>query len=245
MSDTLNHKDIRSAGLGFKRDKEHNHKWSSGSRPGPGVRLHYMDDELTWLPSEGQREKVRPMKQWGLPFVLSSCHAVFITDILVRSKSHANKVPKPHGHYCQARLAHKADALVDANDHASSALSKSLLELLPQHVNNTNSAIQTAIRSTTDADILYSFDNKGPSPGVAGRKVDLGNLVEIAEQKWVAEQTEKIIKGEYEVLDNYGETTVLASKNKNKSPKQKATILKNEPSTVKSLVDDGEDFELI
>jgi len=228
MSDTLDHKDIRSAGLGFKRDKEHNHKWSSGSRPGPGVRLHYMDDELSWLPSEGQSAKVRPMKQWSLP-----------------SKSHANKVPKPHGHYGQARLAHKADALVDANDHTSSTLSKSLLELLPQHVNNTNSPIQTAIRSATDADILYSFDNKGPSPGVAGRKVDLGNLVEIAEQKWVAEQTEKIIKGEYEVLDNYGETTVLASKNKNKSPKQKATILKNEPSTVKSLVDDGEDFELI
>lgn len=226
MSDTLDHKDIRSAGLGFKRDKEHNHKWSNGSRPGPGVKMNW-NDELT-SGSEAQRLKVRPMKQWSLP-----------------GKSHANKVPKPHGHYDQARQLSKVDALVDANDHTSSVLSKSLLELLPQHANNTNSPIHTAIRSATDADILYSFDNKGPSPGVAGRKVDLGNLVEIAEQKWVAEQTEKMIKGEYEVLDNFGETTVLASKKKNKSPKQKATILKSEPSTVKSLVDDGEDFELI
>ncbi|KAF8851509.1 hypothetical protein BDZ45DRAFT_750619 [Acephala macrosclerotiorum] len=223
MSDTLDHKDIRSAGLGFKRDKEHNQKWSNGSRPSPGVRINW-NDEFT-CGSEAQRAKVRPMKQWSLP-----------------SKSHANKVPKPHGHYDQARQLHKADALVDANDHTTSVLSKSLLELLPQHANNTNSPIQTAVR---DADILYSFDNKGPSPSAAGRKVELGNLVEIAEQKWVAEQTEKIVKGEYEVLDNYGETTMLASKKKNKSPKQKATILKSEPSTVKSLVDDGEDFELI
>lgn len=243
MSDTLDHKDIRSAGLGFKRDKEHNHKWSNGSRPGPGVKMNW-NDELT-SGSEAQRLKVRPMKQWSLPFVLSSSHTIFITDILLSGKSHANKVPKPHGHYDQARQLSKVDALVDANDHTSSVLSKSLLELLPQHANNTNSPIHTAIRSATDADILYSFDNKGPSPGVAGRKVDLGNLVEIAEQKWVAEQTEKMIKGEYEVLDNFGETTVLASKKKNKSPKQKATILKSEPSTVKSLVDDGEDFELI
>lgn len=223
MSDILNHKDIRSANLGFKRDKEHNHKWSNGSRPSPGVHINW-NDEFT-SGSEAQRAKVRPMKQWSLP-----------------SKSHANKVPKPHGHYDQARQLHKIDALVDANDHTSSVLSKSLLELLPQHANNMNSPIQTAAR---DADILYSFDNKGPSPSAAGRKVDLGNLVEIAEQKWVADQTEKIIKGEYEVLDNYGETAMLPSKKKNKSPKQKATILKSEPSTVKSLVDDGEDFELI
>jgi len=225
----IEHRDLRSERLVFKRDKEHNQKWSNGQRPSAGVRLNW-DNEFVGG-SEQQRAKVRPMKQWTN------------TD----HKSHANKVPKPHGHYDQSRLAHKADALVDANDHTTSTLSKSLLELLPQHVNNAHSPIQTAIRSSAiDADILYSFDNKGPSPGAAGRKVDLGGLVELAEKKWVAEQTDKIVKGEYEVLDNEGETTVLASKKKKGSPKQRATALKSEPSNIKSLVlDEDEGFELI
>ncbi|KUJ14153.1 uncharacterized protein LY89DRAFT_130604 [Mollisia scopiformis] len=223
---SIEHRDLRSERLGYKRDKEHNQKWSNGQRPSAGVRINW-DNEFIGG-SEQQRMKVRPMKQWT-----STDH-----------KSHANKVPKPHGHYDQTRTLHKADALVDANDHTISALSKSLLELLPQHVNNTHSPIQTAIRAT-DAEILYSFDNKGPSPGVAGRNVDLGGLVELAEKKWVAEQTDKIVKGEYEVLDNEGETTVLASKKK-KSPKQRATIVKSEPSNIKSLANDEDDgFELI
>ena len=156
-------------------------------------------------------------------------------------KSHANKNPKPNGNY-SPRAAHKVSAVVESNDHTASPLSKSLLELLPQHINNTNSPIHTLIRtnSTSDAEILYSFDNKGPSPGNKGRTVDLGGLVELAEQKWASEQTERIVKGEYEVLDNKGEKTVISKGKKKGSPKQQAT-----PVVVKSVADEDDGYELI
>lgn len=247
-SSPLEKRDIRSDSRDSKRDKEHRQKWMNGQRPSAGVRLSFTTNDGLDGGSERQRELVRPRKQWSQMYVLCHHHRPTYTNTSCRNtdyKSHANKVPKPNGHYDQARLAHKADALVDANDHTTSTLSKSLLELLPQHVNNTQSPIQTAIRSAADAEILYSFDNKGQSPGAAGRKVDLGGLVEKAEQKFLAEQTEKIVKGEYEVLDNEGETTVIAGKRGRRSPKQKATKLKTEPSNIKSLVDDDDDFELV
>jgi hypothetical protein len=133
--------------------------------------------------------------------------------------------------------------VVESNDHTSSPLSKSLLELLPQHANNTNSPIQTMIRtssSASEADFLYSFDNKGPSPGDKGRKVDLGGLVELAEKKWVSEQTERIVKGEYEVLDNEGQKVVVGKGKKKGSPKQRVSTVVQDAEVVE---DDG--FELI
>lgn len=166
-------------------------------------------------------------------------------------KSHANKTPKPTNHYdnginssnASHRMVRKVDALVDANDHTSSPLSKSLLELLPQHANNTATSIQTAILDQ-ESGILYSYDNAGASPGVKGRAVGLDSLVEMAEKKWVMEQTDKIVKGEYEVLDAEGETTVLSTKKGKKSPKQKA--VKNMPAVVKNVnVEEDDGFELI
>lgn len=160
-------------------------------------------------------------------------------------KSHANKTPKPNGRYDgSARLANKGSAVIEANDHTDSPLSRSLLELLPQHINNTVSPIQIALRESAaaaDADILYSFDNKGPSPGDKGRKVELGGLVDLAEQKWINKKTDEIIKGEYEVLDNSGEIVLPKGKGK-KSPKQKAA--KVAPVVPKAGLDD-DDFELI
>lgn len=85
-----------------------------------------------------------------------------------------------------------------------------------------------------DADILYSFDNKGPSPTAKATKVELGSLIEQAEQKWIAEQTEKIVRGEYEVLDAQGEKTILGKKRA--SPKQKS---------VKVVEDEDDGFELV
>jgi len=224
----IQQRDIRSASLPFKRDKAHAQKWSNGQRPLAGVRVN-LNDELVGG-TERQQEKVRPMKQWSQ---MSSDH-----------KSHANKNPKPNGNYTQGRMANKVDAIVESNDHIASPLSRSLLELLPQHINNTDSAIQTAIRESASADnseILYSFDNKGPSPGDKGRKVDLGGLVELAEKKWVSEQTERIVKGEYEVLDNEGETTVISKGKKKGSPKQRALPLVTKNVDVEE--DDG--FELV
>jgi hypothetical protein len=163
-----------------------------------------------------------------------------VTDRNSMHKSHANKNPKPKVNYT-SRTAHKASVIVESNDDTASPLSKSLLELLPQHANNTESPIQTMIRtnSISESEILYSFDNKGPSPGDKGRTVDLGGLVELAEQKWVSEQTDRIVKGEYEVLNNAGEKTVISKGKKKGSPKQRAA-----PEVVKS-VDEDDGFELI
>lgn len=223
----LERRDIRSDSLPFKREKEHSQKWSNGHRPLAGAQIPFSSE----LDGTGQqlpfpKDKVRPMKQWSS----------------IMHKSHANKNPKPNGNYNSSRTAHKVSAVIESNDHTSSPLSKSLLELLPQHANNTNSPIQTMIHtnSASDAEVLYSFDNRGPSPGDKGRTVDLGGLVELAEQKWVSEQTERIVKGEYEVLDNEGEKTALTKGKKKGSPKQRAT-----PVVVKSVVDEDDGFELI
>jgi len=222
-------KDIRSAGLGFKHDKDKREKWSNGVRPGSGVRLDW-NDELLSASNETQAIKIRPHKQWSQ---MTSEH-----------KSHANKSPKPSGgsYDSRSRMHHKAAAVVEANDH--STLSKSLLDLLPQHSNNTETPIQIALRESAalaDGDILYSFDNKGPSPGDKGRKVELGGLVDLAEQKWINKKTEDMVKGEYEVLDNSGETILLKNKGK-KSPKQKAA--KAERVVPQAGLDD-DDFEII
>jgi hypothetical protein len=72
-----------------------------------------------------------------------------------------------------------------------------------------------------------------------GRNVDLGGLVELAEKKWASEQTERIVKGEYEVLDNEGEKVVVG-KGKKGSPKQRVPTVVKDAQVVE---DDG--FELI
>ncbi|KAF4627655.1 hypothetical protein G7Y89_g10499 [Cudoniella acicularis] len=249
----LQHRDIRSASLPFKRDKDHGEKWSNGIRPSGGVsyRLGPVGDDELVGGSASQKARVRPQKQWSQMFVFP--HHSVESQLIIRSnrtsdhKPHTNKAPKQYGgtgDYCTGKIIHrlerKVDAIVDANDHTSSPLSKSLLELLPQHVNNTKSPIHTAIQEASDVGVLYSFDSKGRSPTDKVSSVALGGLVEQAEVKWLSEQTDKIVKGEYEVLDNEGETTILSTKSKKKgSPKQRAA--KNEIKAIEE--DDG--FELI
>jgi len=234
-------RDIRSSSLDHKRAKDHTNKWSNGTRPLGGIRVNW-----NFPVSEGEasqngidliggdeisRQKVRPAKQWNS-----------------EAKSHANKAPRSggvdtwaHGK-ASARLNQKCDAMVDAKEHSGEKLSRSLLELLPQHSNNTDSAIQTALQNSADGDILYSFDNKGPSPSDKGRAVDLGGLVDLAEKKWVSEQTDKIVKGEYEVLDLEGEPTMIKTK-KGKSPKNSP---KQKAQVVAKVVDaEDEDYELV
>jgi len=210
-----------------------------GVRPAAGVGLQLNADgrEILVGGNEASREKVRPMKQWS--------------QVNSDYKSHANKAPKPNAsHTCYEscvasnRLIRKVDAIIESNDYAASPLSKSLLELLPQYANNTDSSVQTTL--SHDAGILYSFDNKGPSPSLKGRAVDLGGLVDLAEKRWVSEQTDRIVKGEYEVLDADGEMTVLPSAKGKKrgSPKQKAA--KNMPVVEQDMgVEEDDGFELI
>ncbi|TVY16339.1 hypothetical protein LARI1_G006614 [Lachnellula arida] len=233
----IQHRDIRSAAQGFKRDKDANTKWANGIRPGAGVSFKNLYNDELISGSEAQSEKVRPHKQWSqnerkLNELFSSSNG--------NHKTHANKNPKPTSHAtyifggASGRLDRKVDASLEVNDHATSTLSKSLFDLLPQHANNTNGSIQTALRDVSgDAGVIYSFDNKASPSG----SVALGNLVEKAEKKWMNEQTERIVQGEYEVLDGEGETTVL--KGKKKSPKQKAAKILAQDV----VEDDG--FELI
>lgn len=114
-------------------------------------------------------------------------------------------------------------------------LYKSLFDLLPEHHNNSDSPVAVA----GDEDILYSFESKGPSPTARGRQVDLGGLVEAAEMKWANEQVERIVRGEYEVLDHNGEAVKSGKKGKkgSRSPKNRAV------ETV--VVDEDDGFELI
>jgi len=225
-------RDIRSAATPFKRDRDADSKWANGTRPLGGVKIRYSGIPGEEAPEDPLLEKVRPVKPWVNPY----------------PKTHGNKT-KPVGNAYDSntasnRMVRKIDAVVESNDHTASPLSKSLLELLPQHANNTNTAIQTAIREK-DEGILYSYDSKIASPTAKGRAVGLDSLVEEAEKKWIAEQTDRIVKGEYEVLDGKGEKTVISGKKGKKgSPKQKA--VKTMPSTLKDVsVEEDDGFELI
>lgn len=250
-------RDIRSAAHAFKRDKDASEKWSNGVRPSTGIsyappRVGATDDELIGGSNDSQREKVRPRKQWSQVYETPPSRLYFREGKLIKTfhrtsdyKSHANKNPRSSsnsGYYfgsAAGRLDRKVDAKVEANDSTSN-LSKSLLELLPQHANNTNSTIHTALRdANADAGVLYSFDSRGASPGSS---VALGGLVERAEKKWLSEQTDRILRGEYEVLDADGETTVLKGANgKKKSPKQKAARV----IQAKDVEDEDDGFELV
>ena len=262
----LPQRDIRSAAKEYKRDRDSGEKWSLGARAMPGIRIKQSEilgceDSDIISGEQTKTEKVRPakntlfqpVKPWT--FVRSLPTSKRKSNYCCSNpshKSHANKTPKPNSHYdngihsntASNRMIRKVDALADANEHNSSPLSRSLLELSPQHANNTITSIQTAIRDH-DSGILYSFDNTNASPGGKGRAVGLDALVEMAEKKWVMEQTEKIVKVEYEVLDAEGETTVLsAKKGKKGSPKQKA--VKSMPTLVKNTeVEEDDGFELI
>ncbi|RFU24377.1 hypothetical protein B7463_g11960, partial [Scytalidium lignicola] len=232
MAAPLECRDIRSASLPFKRDRDHNQKWVRGTRPSSGVFMRFepaLDDPSGGLigGNEGQRAKVRPCKQYS-------------------QVSHHSEKYFYGGMYSgpdAMRVRRLADARDDAREHEGSSLSHSLLDLVPQHNNATNSSVQTVVlaNSDNDASILYSYENKVSSPGPNGRQIDLGGLVELAEKKWVNEQTEKIVHGEYEVLDNEGETILTKGKGK-KSPKQRA--VKATPAETENVIEvDG--FELI
>ena len=82
--------------------------------------------------------------------------------------------------------------------------------------------------TSPDAGVLYSFDNK-KSPG---KEVALGGLVDQAEQKWKAKETDRLVRMEYAVLDGEGEV-VLGKK----SVKPTAAG--------KKMVDDDEEFEIV
>lgn len=66
-----------------------------------------------------------------------------------------------------------------------------------------------------DEGVLYSFDREASPASSLG----LGGLVEKAEQHFRARETERIVRGEYEVLDGEGETVRAKRKGRKGSPK--------------------------
>ncbi len=123
----------------------------------------------------------------------------------------------------QTRIARKKDALKEVT--SASALSRSLAELLP----NSSTATRT---SSTDPAVIYSFD----APSTPRKAVGLNSLVEKAEMEWQSRETDKIVRDEYEILDESGEVKVLTKgKGKKGSPKQRAQV----------VVDEEDDWEKI
>lgn len=257
----IQHRDIRSEAQAFKRDKDHSQKWVMGARPIAGANKAFTS--LTDGPSDESakgKEKVRPQKLWSQVYVcyptyikhkkpkLISCSFSGSSDRHYRNSSHAPSKASGspsynHGLTSSSRIARKVDAHVEAADKTSHPLSRSLLDLLPTHYNNTSPSIATAIMNAGDEGVLYSFDRTD----TPNNRVDLGGLVDLAEQRWVNEQTEKIVRGEYEVLDAEGET-VLQRQRGRKSPRSKALSRTRGDSKAKThksepLEDDG--FELI
>ncbi|TAQ83065.1 hypothetical protein B7494_g8611 [Chlorociboria aeruginascens] len=222
----LQQRDIRSSNQEYKRAKDQGVKWAMGARAAYGKRIPVptLEDGELLVPDEILTGKVRPQKKWSN------------SNTDPKSRANVSKL-SGSGHtaptYAAGRIFRTVDARNDAMEDASAPLSRSLLELIPQHANNTSSSIHTALRENADAGVLYSFDKK-VSPG---KTVELGSLIERAEKKWEFEMTEKIVKGEYEVLDDQGESVVIGKGRGKKSPKSKAKVEKR--------VDEDEDFELL
>jgi len=129
------------------------------------------------------------------------------------------------------RVSRKQDVIREVTSPDSTSLTKSIVDLLPSTA--TNIPILTTPRD--EADILYSFDKKAsPSDSIG-----LGGLVEKAEQRFREKETVKLIKEEYEVLDEDGEGVVLREKSgKKTSPKVKAKV-------EKPLDNEDDDYELV
>ena len=114
------------------------------------------------------------------------------------------------------RTARKTDALVEA---AEGSMSRSLLELLPEGRDGGNGA----------DGVVYSFDAE-TSPKL---EVGLDKLIEGAEERYRSKETDKLVRKEYEILDEAGETVKIGKR----SPKIKAVN--------KVIVLDEEDYELV
>jgi hypothetical protein len=122
-----------------------------------------------------------------------------------------------------ARIARKKDALKEVS--SGSSLSRSLADLLPSP--------STSTRTSVDSGVLYSFD----APTTPRKVVGLNSLVEKAEMEWLSRETDKIVRDEYEILDERGEVKVMAKgKGKKGSPRQRAQVV---------VEDDEDDWETI
>lgn len=231
------HRDIRGESQPFKRSKDHSSKWIEGRRPLAGVRYVPPNPSASGYTAKWTEDtqsvdvKMRPRKQWS--------------QINPYYKTHANKTPREsmttktwENGMAANRVSRKLEAQIEAK--SNSDISRSLLELVPHHVPNASTGIQTAVFASGDEGVLYPFEYIEASPSKKGRAVGFGGLIEKAEEKFLDKQTEQMVKEDYEVLDTEGESIVLKADKKRKgSPKQKAA------KTEMKLVEEDDGFELI
>lgn len=144
-------------------------------------------------------------------------------------------------------MAHQRSA-DDAWDTASSPLSRSLLDLLPVHMNNISGAVNMMGSTPADAAIspdvgvFYSFDRRE----APGKPVELGDLVERAERRWEEERVEKMVRGEWEVLDGKGERVRLGGKSgKRHTTRPHGTTGSSEKDKSQPVLLVDDDYELV
>jgi hypothetical protein len=116
-------------------------------------------------------------------------------------------------------VAHRISRKQDHNAEitSESTLSRSLTDLLPASpLRSRNGSLDTTI--------YYNYD----APSAPRKAVGLDQLVERAEREFVSRETDKIVRDEYEILDESGEVKTFTKKGKKGSPRQRAEIVVRE-----------------
>lgn len=229
-------RDIRSATMPFKRHRDATEKWANGGRPSAGVVLSITND--TFSGSDSQKAKVRPEKRWSEYGSPSKNH-----HNINKPASNSGDILRKTNHY----MTHQRSG-DDAWDTASSPLSRSLLDLIPVHMNNISGAVNMMgsspadVAISPDVGVFYSFDRRE----APGKPVELGDLVERAERRWEEERIEKVVRGEWEVLDGEGERVRLGGKSgkRHNIHSRKAIGSSDKDKTTPGLLVD-DDFELV
>lgn len=218
------HRDLRSTSVPYKREKDHSEKWSHHGR---------LDSNL---PRSSCGEVEESMAE--------DTHIKSVSSKPWNASLKTNKMAKVGWSASKINGRPNTRNGIDIDD--TDSFVPKLPHSLPPHTSCYDDQDQIpdpiATVGLESPDPLYSFDIKGPSPGVKGRSVELEKLVEMAEKKWEGKMTDKIVEGEYEVLDCEGENITLTKKGK------KNMKLKSRPPHVQvssKAVDEDDDFELI
>ena len=160
--------DLRSESKAYRRDKNHTSKWSRGGRVAPGKTCpHDFSTTSTSCPSCTSR----PARTFSTQY---SARAE-------RANIHANSTAHKQGHLAKKVLQNDFNEVNGASDTGSS----------DEEVVGNNEA--TAV---PEAEIMYSFDSRGPSTGAD----ILSDAVMQAVKRFENKQTEQLVKNEYDLV---------------------------------------------
>ncbi|POS84059.1 hypothetical protein EPUL_004907 [Erysiphe pulchra] len=220
------HRDLRSTSVPYKREKDHSEKWSHLGRLGSSSNLPRCSGGET---GESKTEDIHIKSLSSKPW-----NASVKNNKMAKVGWSASKL--------NGRPNTRNGIDIDDTDSFVPKLPHSLPQQTSCYDDQEHNTVPPATVELESPDPLYSFDIKGPSPGINGRSVELEKLVEMAEKKWEGKMTDKIVEGEYEVLDVEGENITLTKKGK------KNMKLKSRPPQIhgpSEAVDEDDGFELI